>query len=1520
MDGGRRGIYYSNLEFPRSPQNYTPLDVQSSVPRNFFGSVADGWPGSIFLDGRLGRTVGHSTATALVGNPDFAAACGRSRAVTLSYGEEFIQRYTFWKEINRVNPIVTFRTEKVPGKPLTLRFLGSASHPGLPAEVFSYSWTNLVGTARPFIGQGMNFEYTFPVAGEYEIGLGASYAFVGGANYFQKVNVGDQGIVGELFNRSTTQGSTLKQGERADIRLRVENQSDVALSEVRVDSVAVVATDTEGKGAATFAPSAAADARRLTGALDATGGGIRDFADYDLTPTAAGTVRISVNVSGKKPDATPVTAVITWDVTIRPTPLSVELTARVTGGPVRIPGQPLDFVLNENEHKNKFFVDMKFTNNEDKDITQVRFPDPAEPIGLSSRRVDKGGVPIPGVALEPLTKPLPTLNGFTLEAKGTRTLTFEYEGFDTTDAELSARITGVFDGQEISGRGTVNVKVLSNVLVKFGIKLDPDQIPASTSGKTVYLAGRLENVTEDATVGVTIYPQTEDNAGNGNVFAAANAGARTPTSPYGFVLGPGANVSVRALLKTLAVPVASDATVSYVVHAWRHETDPRTGELLKIRAADTQIEILDTDGYSDRVTARLAPADVGPDKDDGCGWGYFGCGVVTGVSNLAEGSYDLVRLAGNLTLQLGNAELRLIGWAGQMLGEASLALQGDREAFKRIQAEIVAETQSLIDAGAITLTKGANLPGMVADSMDEFLRKWDKIYRTGDLEQLKFELGRMAGENPDLVFTAFVAAKAGRKILMGVEGADNVARGAMERAAAKREKGLPERLAKAELSDVPVVKSGAFAAGDPLSLEHIRKYWGASFDDVRNLFKIADAEKVSITFRSRSIEAITLIKNKIAWPKPGAIKFKTINDIDINFLGYRRTRTGRVEIVEPPLDLNIAYLPTNPKPTDVATKAFVAQAESESRAWVAKHHPGLDVDTATKVAKRLQTRIEEWPDALDNFVNKGKKSAPNRTEFQLNVGFDYSGQGIDKSVAQNVQDFRKVRVTEIVDEAGSVRPDPTRRYFELEMAADAKGTGFRGITGDIDFLAILNLDGTFITDQAKRVRIYEAMQKLLGMQHGESFSFIGGGRSDYLNDIEEFVEAGVTVSPGNQAHASHFVKNVSIAIDSPNAGKRLSNPTGDWLLIAGAKYDWRARTNFSATLAIASLSDTLRSFYYLPAFFIPGLLYRFIEDLTEGQTPTNFDGDNGAALRPDGGGGLEQYLRGGSPVPKLKLFGGSTKFADTTPIGRWVPISLVDALALGPDPKKLELVPMTQLPNRALAGETRIEVLGLNQLGMSPNSAFFQPGDEVVIDPGEQNEERALVTALGSLVLEKPLAFDHPEGATVILVARPEASGLLVAPASSTTSPTTSSPPTVSTTQVPNQATLVFPVVDTSSAAGSNSVGGAGSGSVASPSVISTTVLPITVSPAPSLSATVPSAISELLPIAAPNVAPPRLDGVDRSSEPLAYTGTGVQLEVAFGLLIIGLGLILMRRSKRLSVATEQVDSKICQKEKRRGD
>jgi CSLREA domain-containing protein len=71
---------------------------------------------------------------------------------------------------------------------------------------------------------------------------------------------------------------------------------------------------------------------------------------------------------------------------------------------------------------------------------------------------------------------------------------------------------------------------------------------------------------------------------------------------------------------------------------------------------------------------------------------------------------------------------------------------------------------------------------------------------------------------------------------------------------------------------------------------------------------------------------------------------------------------------------------------------------------------------------------------------------------------------------------------------------------------------------------------------------------------------------------------------------------------------------------------------------------------------------------------------------------------------------------------------------------------------------------------------------------------------------------------------------------------------------------------------------------------------------------TSPSGIAELLPIAAPSASPVLSDSVAQSGEPLAYTGSGLQAEVAFGLLAIAIGLLLWRKSGEQAAARTRDD------------
>lgn len=1169
-------------------------------------------------------------------------------------------------------------------------------------------------------------------------------------------------IAGTVFRVNSASGDILDEGEEAELRLRVENRSTGTLSEVRVVGAQAVPTDEpDGLGRASVAgPTDDGLAETLP-----TSG--TDFADFDFVAQKAGAVRVEITVEAIDAEGEPVRGTFTWDATIDPKPLAVELTASVPGqDPPAQPGDPLRFQLNENDHENRFTVKLTLRNRGDEDITALRFSDPDEPLDFDSERTDESGSPVPGVALEYLGDRAPDLPQTTLAPGESTSVTFQLEAFDDVDAVLSSIAYGLYDGDEISGRGAVDVEVPTDVLVEFGMRGRSDS--PMRGGTAIRLEGRLKNVSEDATIGVVAYPTTGGNAGNGIVFPAASAG-RTPDTPYGFVLTPDQEVDVAALLPTAELAVASDAEVSWSLHVWRHEVDEDTGEITKIRAPANQVRILDTDGYGDELSFRLPPGELLPDAPGTCAFAYFGCGIVNGLANLGRSNLDLIRLAGSTFLDFGNQQLQLIAWAGQMLGETSLALQGDPAARARLHQELELDARSLVDAGALTAEQFTALVAALPSVSNAFFDTWVGIMNHGDLETMKTELGRMVGENPDAVASVFVAARLGRKLLTGAASTDNAVRQALVRHADERAGTLAERIASAEGSGSAVRTADVFDAGDPLSKRMQSDYWGADTRDVDAIGEIADAERAAITYGALTPEANDLLRTGAAWPAPRELGLKPVTELDELYLGYRPQTKGVVELVEPPRDLQLAYLNGadeplfRPRLRGASDPLTPQQLQDLTDGWVARNHPDLDADLAARVSEQLQTRIEEFYSGYRRFRSEAfDYTTDGVARIELGVG---KARGEGGTVVRRVWDERTVRTTALPPDTCPVpafcRTQATpaeietakqvygennlpayfrdgRLYLKLEL--DGTGSGaFRPVTGGVKLLAITGEDGKLIRDVAKRERLYDHLQKSVGMANGELDNFVATGKVEGLGAYRRGEQAAVTLSPGRRANASYVIDRSAVTADSVNAGKRLANEVGDFLIVAGHTAPWRARLGGFRNAVLDSLLDTLDEFYNLPLYFIPSSLHRFVDGLSDEQVPDAFDRD-GATARPDGDGGLEEHAGGPS---------GRSRGARSGTSG-WTSVGVSDALAAG-DPNVLELAPQTALSEPASAGATRIEVSSAADLGMAADSPWFRAGDRVIVDPGGPNEETAQVTGLGSLVMAAPLTKDHEAGEMVIL-------------------------------------------------------------------------------------------------------------------------------------------------------------------------
>ena len=206
--------------------------------------------------------------------------------------------------------------------------------------------------------------------------------------------------------------------------------------------------------------------------------------------------------------------------------------------------------------------------------------------------------------------------------------------------------SGTYEDERVTGRGAVEVKVISDLLVEFGIK--PARSEPYLGGQTIRMAGVLENTSDDTVVGVTVYPTTDGNAGNGIVFPA-DAGGRTPDTPYGSCSSPSRRSTCRACCprprsrsplmrrpRGRCGPGTTRSTRPPARSPRPLRPNPRSG------ARHGRLQRLDGDADP--------PAEILPDVVGECGYAYFGCGVIVGLDNLASGSFDLVRLAGNIGL------------------------------------------------------------------------------------------------------------------------------------------------------------------------------------------------------------------------------------------------------------------------------------------------------------------------------------------------------------------------------------------------------------------------------------------------------------------------------------------------------------------------------------------------------------------------------------------------------------------------------------------------------------------------------------------------------------------------------------------------------------------------------------------------------------------------------------------------------------------------------------------------------
>jgi PKD repeat protein len=1322
-------------------------------------------------------------------------------------------------------PIAQFTATKDLDDPLLYTFENLSTDRDEPRDRLKLAWDFGVEGAT---STEQKPSYRFSKAGPYTVSLKVTDSGGLTDTESKSVRAGNEELVGNFFNLSTTQGSTLRQDEPAQIRLRVQNLGEVALSDVVINSVAVVATDTKLEGAATLTPSVIVDARRLKGTLLTTGLGAQDFADFDLKPTKAGTVQISANVSAKKPDGKAVSAVVTWDVIIRPTPLTVELSAKVAGGPPREAGLALSFPLNKDKTKNKFVVDLKVTNNDDAEITLVQFADPAKPIDLKSLRVDAKGNPLPGVALELLTTPVPALENVTLAPKASLTRSFQYDTLDAAKVELSSRVTGVFKGLNISGLGMVEVSATSNEKLEFTSKLLVPAAGLLPAGLRIRLSGTIKNLsnTDTLIVGPPL-PTVSGNASQIYYYALGpEFGEPVPVEiPELITLGPleGRSYSVE-------IPTGQSdprrlgnsrggtrATLTFTPWAAMRETDGSetqiTADQIKAKAEELErVVSIDDSIELPEYSAKVALANITVGGLEGS-WNFVRSipGLITGLVVLPYSALTAIAtyqstVWENMTpeerdLMAGSTSYLVVG---TLLKNAEFGLRNSAELYKQVNQ-------------------------VALSSMTEMSNEWE----IGDYGSVARKVTAIEAE-----LVAGVAFPA----MLGKLLASPVAEAAIARASARAQAEMAPVLARLNALSLigyeEVTQAiGSITPGTKLGTRLTEKLFGISAEEASELVAIAKEFDVLLYFRSRHASSLEWLAKWKAVLKPEALKIKCVSEID-EFLGYKVTDIGRLIFKKP-----LALIENEKTGKSVQVWFDEAMASKGIAPGDPKYNESLG---------RMNDRLKEWATHEAEYKHWDKIK-------RINIGFNYSDNAIvGQGTQYKLTKYRGFRLTKV---AGA------EEEFIVEMT-NSKGL-FKSITGDIDGVMYTNLDGTPLSVE-KHYALIERLRlsTRINAQHPETATYIKGS----VEMIEKLLkgEQAILFTPFDKGIVAKYIFKKS----------KLNGPRDYYLHFEGAPVHVGG-VRPAGPINVKPLEPILQK---VPLVRKPPVPLTTAEKNARlgrcviRRVPAS-SAAAGSPIRLTDDGVIEQY-------------GPSTGNVKSS----WAPTNHADhCLSEGPE-VDLDLVASVVTSSEAAAGDNKVSIEVPDD--GEPN-AGFGIGDLIMLDPGGPNEETATVSGFGSLIFARPLKNSHAAGEMIVVLV------------SATIGTPTISPPTTvlgtTTTSVPVPSAQVFPaltpVVTTTA-------------SLASTAVPTTTGLTVSLAPTtgpaniPAASATattLASDIGQLLPIAAPSASPSLTENV-QLGEPLSYTGSDFQAELAFGLLIVAIGLLLQRKSREQVVARAHHD------------
>jgi hypothetical protein len=619
--------------------------------------------------------------------------------------------------------------------------------------------------------------------------------------------------------------------------------------------------------------------------------------------------------------------------------------------------------------------------------------------------------------------------------------------------------------------------------------------PYVRAGATWYTTATLKNESSYRRLCVLpMLPTLEGNAAAAGPVNIADSSVRAVGGPFAGVLEPGHKVTLSMFVDTAAEGSTSSSVrvVPSAVEIGRNETctQKTAAAATRLKASDTTV-VKDSEKFVVHVDVSVPL--VAPSSSLTNTVNFFG-GVgqslfvdtfeqmasVVALAHCASSTADeyaalnLVIPGGGYAYGASVKAAQLIYTAGDVYaGYWRNATAAEKDSVFRRAGDFVS---------SVTGDFFANAQGAVRDSAAPFMSKLENAYATGDDAQVWNLWGQVGGHVLQQALTLVFVEVLGAKIASSAPELESVA------TKAGQEWSAQSATVAAETSTLsPKTALSAVPPGTALKLSEEEALWGMDATADASLATIAREEKIVIGVRGRSPGSIAKLEKGSVW-KNEAIKPKNVNDIDVQWLGFKQSDLSEVRFR--------TYTPAQ----ETAIRERVATAN-------------LPEAEKSAILDRFDTRLGEkkYLSTIEGFAKRG----------EINVGFNYRDNGINRASTRQIRKFDLLSTpapTEAGLPAGGTYYTPLQEnlnYYNLRkggvLPPDCRrllASVLCTITGDVDGVYITAVDGGAIP-ASKMEAIYAKLQAA-GWQHPETLTWINnqgeflfGAKSKILKGLEQ---------------------------------------------------------------------------------------------------------------------------------------------------------------------------------------------------------------------------------------------------------------------------------------------------------------------------------------------------------------------------------------------------------------------------------